>query len=175
MDKRRLRTRAAVGTALALLTGMPLKAQESAEDYRTIVTIMRACAMIAEVPARVACYDNTVASAGEARTSAAPLTTPLATRPAGGFGAETLPQARDAHRARQVDAVELAVTAIRELQPGIAVLTLADGGHWRFVDAASFGYDMPRRGQAVRLERGALGSFYLHFNGQRALRIQRVQ
>lgn len=92
MDKRRLRTRAAVGTALALLTGMPLKAQESAEDYRTIVTIMRACAMIAEVPARVACYDNTVASAGEARTSAAPLTTPLATRPAGGFGAETLPK-----------------------------------------------------------------------------------
>lgn len=159
----------------ALAGSVETQAQDAPADYRTIVTIMRACATIADIPARVACYDNTIAANGPAPArTITPEPAPLAA-PATGFGAETLPREREAMRAQQDDAVELAVTAIREMQPGIATLSLADGGQWRFVDAASFHYDMPRRGQTVRLERGALGSFYLHFNGQRALRIQRVQ
>jgi hypothetical protein len=173
MDKPLFGKTAILAAAGVVLAGAaPARAQQAGEDYRTIVTIMRACATIADIPARMACYDNTIAA--NTRTPAPQAAVPVAPL-AGGFAAETLPQQREAQRAQQDDAVELAVTAVRQLQPGVAVLTLADGGQWRFVDAASFSYDMPARGQTVRLERGALGSFYLHFNGQRALRIQRVQ
>lgn len=181
----------AVAPGLAVLA-LPQAARAQDEDYRQIVTAMRACAAIADVAARVACYDAAslppagavVAGAGSSAPPLAAAASPppsaprqAAVAPAAptGFGSETLPATREARAAQQDEALEIAVSAVREVQPGIAELTLGDGAQWRLTDAASFSYDLPRRGDMVRLQRGALGSFYLHFKGQRALRIQRVR
>lgn len=178
----------AVATGLAVLA-LPQAVRAQDEDYRQIVTAMRACAAIADVAARVACYDAAslppagAVAAGAGSSAPPPLAVaalpprPAAVAPAAptGFGSETLPATREARAAQQDEALEIAVSAVREVQPGIAELTLGDGAQWRLTDAASFSYDLPRRGDMVRLQRGALGSFYLHFKGQRALRIQRVR
>jgi hypothetical protein len=171
---------AAYGLLLATIAGQ-VHAQDRDEDFRATVMTMRSCAAIVDVPERVACYDRAVgrgdgaqSAARAAGASPAPAAIVQAA-PLSGFGAETLPQERAARQAELAGNVQLAVVAVRQNQPGIATLTMADGSRWRFVDPASFGFDMPRVGETVRLERGSLGGFYLHFNGQRALRIQRVQ
>jgi hypothetical protein len=174
--------------ALAALAAPALApaAQAQVEDYRQIVIAMRACAEISDITARVACYDGSIAPHGQVSASPSPssasppvqaaapvVAAAPATAPS--FGSEMLPSTRQAREALEETTLDALVVAVREVQPGIAVLTLGDGAQWRFVDAASYGYDMPRRGETVRLQRGSLGSFHLHFNGQRALRVQRIR
>jgi hypothetical protein len=77
---------AALALTAALLLATPAAAQEQATDYEAIVRIMRECARIADVAARVACYDNTVgaerliADAREAPASAPPRAAPVPPR-----------------------------------------------------------------------------------------------
>lgn len=173
-----------VGTG-ALLSGPQALAQE---DYRAIVTIMRACAQIEDVPARVMCYDNNIrpsaaqaAAAGATPPSvAAPAAVP-APGPATGqaaasssFGSEMLESVQRAERAEEPASHTAAVAAIVPQEPGIYLITLADGAQWRFVDAAPNGWSPPRPGDRVELERGSLGSVFLKYDGQRRLRVRRV-
>jgi len=167
------------GTALAGMAAItPAQAQESDEDYRRIVTIMRACATIAEIPARVACYDNNI---GPRETDAGgvspvqPARRVDATPAATGFGADLLASEREVRRTSQAQQAEVRVTGAREEQPGIYILTLTDGAEWRFTDSATFSYEVPRAGDTVKLERGALGSVLMHFDGQRGIRVQRIR
>lgn len=155
----------------------PATAQEADEDYRRIVTIMRACATIEDVPARVACYDNNIGPPdGRVNASAPPPPAPrLAPPPAAGFGADLLPREREARRSSQEQETEERVTAAREEQPGIYVLTLADGAEWRFTDSATPSYEVPGAGDLIKLQRGALGSVLMSFDGQRAIRVKRIR
>lgn len=164
---------------VAVVAAAPVHAQE---DYKTIVTIMRACSQIDDVTARVTCYDNNIAPRTAEGAAASPPRAPsvpdLPTdsgRPAG-FGAETLRQpATPATRAARPDEASLRVTAISERAPGIHLMSFDDGSQWQLVDAAPFSYSLPERGEAVIVERASLGSFMLRFSDQRALRIKRVR
>src|SRR5690606_22600108 len=95
--------RIAVAAASALAASLPSQVQAQDEDYRTIVTIMRACSTIADVPARVACYDNNIRPGAPPVAAAAPGASGPAPAPAArqaeaapraptGFGAASLPQ-----------------------------------------------------------------------------------
>lgn len=171
------------GAALCAGLAAPAAAQESDEDYRRIVTIMRACATIADVPARVACYDNNIAPPDGGAISSATLPPPQPavrqagreTLPAAGFGADLLPSEREARRTSQQQESEERVAATREEQPGIYVLTLADGAEWRFTDSANPSYEVPGVGDLIKLQRGALGSVLMSFDGQRAIRVKRIR
>lgn len=164
---------------LASLQAMPLRAQD--EDYERIVIIMRACAEIEDVMARVTCYDNNIGprrqasgiTPGSARTDSPPAATANAA-PAG-FGAEMVRQPEAERRRGRQDNLAAEVSASREIEPGIYLLTLSDGAQWQFVDSAPLAYDPPRSGDRVELERGSLGSVFLEFADQRRLRVRRVR
>ncbi len=160
---------AIVCCALPLCWAMPASAQD--EDFERTVIIMRACAQIAEVAARVTCYDNTMAPPGDQVAVIAPAPQ--------GLGAEqielTRAQAREQARERQQDNLVAQVTAVATVSPGIYSVTLSDGGQWVFVDEAPFGYAAPRAGSSVRIERGALGSYRLRYDSQESLRVRRVR
>lgn len=178
----------AVGTA-----AFPAAAQD--EDYRAIVTIMRACAQIEDVAARVMCYDNNIRPPASASRLAPPapatpaVTPPLSQGPAraaspstaaspapqASFGSETLPRSVAESAAPAGEAITARVTEARLTQPGIYLLSLADGTQWRFTDAAPTTYDPPRSGDEVTIERGALGSYLMRYNSQRAQRMVRVR
>ena len=173
---------AAGGAAmLSLALASPASAQE---DYRAIVTIMRACAAIDDVAARVMCYDNNIQPPAQADASSGPSAAvaaspiapvaPSAPSPSG-FGSEMVAPPRAEVQARDEEQVIAQVAAVDRVEPGIFLITLADGAQWRFVDPAPNAYDPPRAGAQIELERGSLGSVFLTFADQRRLRVIRVR
>ena len=169
----------------------PATATAQDEDYERIVTIMRACSQIDDMVARVTCYDNNVGQSQRVVASSSPAPAPLPSPPPAvrnavpassprtqpeSFGAEMLPQVRAEQReSRGDDEITSTVSAARMVEPGIYLLTLADGAQWRFVDGATMAFVPPRAGDEVRLERGSLGSVFMHFDGQKGLRVRRVR
>jgi hypothetical protein len=171
-----------IAGAVLLTSGWsgPVAAQE---DYRSIVTIMRACSQIADVPARVMCYDNNIrpqagsaASAPQAPAAAmAPAPSAAPAAPAPSFGSEMLAPVRSPEQAAAEDAAQGTVAAIVPQEPGMYLITLADGAQWRFVDAAPSAWNPPRAGAQVEFERGSLGTVFMTYDGQRRLRVRRVR
>lgn len=163
--------------AAAMAVAWPLPATAQDEDFERTVIIMRACAQITDVAARVTCYDNTMAPAVAQPPAARP---PVATPPQPqGLGAEQVVpdrvQAREVARERQAENLVAQVTGVARVSPGIFTLTLADGSQWTFVDEAPFGYAAPRAGSSVRIERGSLGSYLLRYDSQQSLRVRRLR
>ena len=164
------------GLAIAgLAWSGPARAQT---DYEAVVRLMSECAWIAEIEARVACYDKTmeaarlIASVPGAQANPAP-TAPAERRPTG-FGGESLRE-REPVRETGTEEVRATVRAARRTEPGIYLLTLDDGAQWRFVEAVPPSYDPPRTGTEIELRRGSLGSFLMRYADQRSVRVQRVQ
>lgn len=149
-------------------------------DYEAIVKMMRECATITDVPARVSCYDNTIdaerliGGSAQAGSEPAPGTPGTSAQRAGGFGADSLRQPRPSSDAEDQQ-VTLVVTAAQRLQPGIYLLTLEDGSQWQFVDAVPLSYDNPRAGSQIELARASLGSFQMRYASQRPVRIRRLR
>jgi len=168
--------RIALAASLVCVAPIPAAAQD--EDYERIVTIMQACSGIADVAARVTCYDNNIRP-GAADAASAPdqAQAPVSAPVPAGFGSEMLAPTREERVARAEDdaAATASVAAIQRLEPGIYLITLADGAQWRFVDAAPSAWNPPRPGDEVELERGSLGSVFLAYDGQRRLRVRRVR
>lgn len=182
-DRPRLSIRLFAGSLL-LASGWAAPAQAQ-EDYRSIVTVMRACSQIADVPARVMCYDNNIrpqdgpaASAPQASAPAMPL--PPASRadlpaPAPSFGSEILVPTRSPEQVAAEDNAQGTVAAIVPQEPGMYLITLTDGAQWRFVDAAPQSWNLPRPGAQIEFERGSLGTVFMTYDGQRRLRVRRVR
>lgn len=184
MTRKHLARATALAAALAapVLEAVPAKAQ-AGTDYEAIVRLMRECARIADVPSRVACYDNNVgrdvpradtAFGTPPQARAAPAQSPSPAPRATGFAADSLPQTRE-ERAAQINRIELKVTAISELEPRVYRLTLDDGGVWETTEPAPRSFDPPRRGSSIALSRAALGGFLLDYADQPTVRIRRVK
>ncbi|MEN7538316.1 hypothetical protein [Aurantiacibacter flavus] len=170
---------AAAMVAVMAAAGSPARAQD--EDYRAIVIIMRACSQIEDVAARVTCYDNNIAArtAPAARSAPRPAPVPApapAAAVASDFGAENLPEVRQAAReSRGDDEIVRRVRRADEIEPGLYLLTLDDNSKWRFSESMGLSYFPPGARSEVRIERGALGSYRLYADGQRAVRVMRVR
>lgn len=163
----------------ATVPAVPALAQQG--DYERIVIIMRACAEIDDVMARVTCYDNNIGEGSRGNAAMSAPAAPSATRDTAadqtpnGFGADMVRQPAEVRRSGRQNAAAAQVAQVRELEPGIHLLTLSDGAQWQFVDSAPFGYEVPREGDDIDFERGALGSVFLEYADQRRLRVRRIR
>ena len=72
----------------------------------------------------------------------------------------------------EVDHIESTVASAQQGGMGRWVITLEDGSTWAQTDDLIVA-GRPRRGNRVRVERGALGSFRMRINGQPAIRVRR--
>lgn len=179
--------------AMALTTGISMAAllpsQAAAQvDGAIVLNILQECAKISDATSRLACYDSNIQSAGNiapqaatnsapngaAGASAAPLSSPA---PSGGFGAESMhkPETRAAAAADRVEIISARVTQATEHQPGIYLVELEDGAQWLFNETVSNNYRAPTSGSNVEIQRAALGSFLLRFDGQQAIRVRRLR
>lgn len=130
---------------------------------------LRACATIAEIDARVACYDALSASEEPA---------PQAAAGPRGLGSEQVPRARSPQPERvtaQADSIEATVVASVEREPGIHLVTLEDGAQWQFVEGVSLAYNPPRPGASVEIRSASMGSYLMRYQGQAAVRVRRVR
>ena len=149
------------------------------------LNIMRECAKIDDPTARLACYDNNI-RAGGANPRAIPGQMP---RPNGGgavanpnapigFGADDLrtqsPERFDPGRGGPSE-ISTTVADARERQPGIYLVTLASGAQWLFAEGVNKTYSPPRKGDKVRIERGALGSYLMMVGKQAGVKVTRIR
>jgi hypothetical protein len=171
--------------AIVLLSGAALAAAPAVAQVPPDITlnIMRECAKIDDPTARLACYDNNIRAAG-----ANPRSIPgQMARPNGGgavanpnapsgFGADDL-RTQSPERFAPPGAKEISTTVAeaRERQPGIYLVTLASGAQWLFAEGVSKTYSPPRKGDTVRIERGALGSYLMMVGKQAGVKVTRIK
>ena len=169
------------GAASVLLAGGPASAQM---DQTTAVNILRECARIDDPSARLACYDNNIRNVGGTPRLSTPGqmpvvqggAAPVAANSPRGFGAEDVrtPE-RFATPSDQLQQIDARIASIRAREPGVYAFTLDDGAEWLFAESVSQGYRLPRAGSVVEIERGALGSFLMRFEGQSPVPVRRLR
>lgn len=171
---------AASATSL-LLAASPAAAQV---DDGIVLNIMRECAKIDDPTARLACYDNNIRSAGATPRASVPGqmqapqggSAPASSSSPQGFGSEDIrtPQ-RLQTPATSLREISARVQNIRPREPGVYLVTLEDGAQWRFAEGVPQSFRLPRAGSTIRIERGALGSFLMRFDGQQAVPVIRIR
>lgn len=162
-----------IAIAISAMTGL-LGAQAQAQSSApTTIERLRQCGRIADVPARVACYD--AIPTDEPQAAALPATAALPPEPAQPAGFGSRQPAHPGPSAEQPEAIEATVAAAVEREPGIHLLTLEDGAEWLFVEGVRASYDPPRRGSKIEIRSAALGSYLLRFQDQPAVRVRRVR
>jgi hypothetical protein len=174
--------------AIVLITGAALAVSATPGmaqvDPSITLNIMRECAKIDDPTARLACYDNNVRVGGA--TGAIPgqmarpngggaVVNPNAPR---GFGADDLrTQSQERFNPERGGPSKIATTIAdaHERQPGIYLITLSDGAQWLFTEGVSYTYAPPRKGDPVRIERGALGSYLMMVGKQNGVKVMRIK
>lgn len=173
------------GVAVAGLGWFATPASAQVDDA-IVLSIMRECAKIGDPTARLACYDNNIRSAGGNPSSVpgqmpAPRggAAPVAADQPQGFGAENIqtPQerVRTSRPSGEIDEINVRVASARERQPGVWLVELENGNQWLFNESVPNTYRAPRRGDTVKIERGALGSYLMRVNNQSVVQVRRVR
>lgn len=173
-----------LAVAVASLTLSATSASAQAERT-AVVDILIECAKIDDPTARLACYDNNMSRVGATPRATVPGqvrgvvggAAPVESRGAHGFGADDV-RAQSPERfagAGQADEIHPRVTAIRPREPGIFLVTLEDGAQWLFAESVPSNFRLPRSGETVEIERGALGSYLMRIDGQPGVPVRRIR
>jgi hypothetical protein len=150
-----------------------------------VINIMRECAKIDDPTARLACYDNNIRAAGaNPRSIPGQMARPngggavASPNAPGGFGADDLrTQSPERFNPGRNGATEVTtrVASSVEREPGVWLVTLEGGAQWLFAESTPRTYLPPQRGDSVRIERGALGSYLLVANHQQGVKVTRIK
>ncbi len=138
------------------------------------------CKAIADPAARLACYDTQVGKLEQAAASGDVVVADRASvreakKGLFGFKLPTLGIFGGGDDDKdEVKAIEGTVASARTFGYGSWRLTLADGSIWEQVDAERLVFD-PVSGNKVKISKGALGVFRMNIDGQRAIKVRRVE
>ena len=174
-----------LGAAALAIPAGPAAAQA---DRTIVLNIMVECAKIDDPTARLACYDNNIRQVGGTIRNTVPGQSvrgisggaaPIeGSQGAQGFGAEDVQFARPGPAPRpagQVDEIHPRVASVTAREPGIYRVGLEDGTIWDFAEGVSAQYRLPRRGDTIEIERGALGSYLMRIDGQSPVPVRRIR
>lgn len=163
---------------LLLLTA-PAAAFGQASDAS--VARFNECAAVQDDTQRLACFDRVTREVRAAtQPQGATPSSPAATQQAraredrDNFGLNA--QQREAQRppsVRTIDRLTARVAAARPFGAGYWAIMLEDGAIWEIREANPT-YRAPRRGETIRIRRGALGGYLLYAGGQSSVRVTRV-
>lgn len=164
--------------AMLLLPPAAVQAQPS----DAAVARFNACAAIREDAERLRCFD-TVTRAVRAEAQAAPRST-TPSRPAQtaqtrarsereNFGLNATRQRQRRGEAPQIKNLTAKVAATREFGAGYWMILLDDGAIWEVTELRSM-FEPPRRGDTIRIRRGAIGGYLLYVGRQASINARRV-
>lgn len=171
----------AVATGIALACAVPAAAKDKApppppQAYKDMV----ACKAIPDPAARLACFDAQVGKLEQATAAGEVVVTDRAavreTRK-GLFGFK-LPSlglfGGDDDDKDEIKEILGTVAAARTFGYGSWRITLEDGSVWEQTDSERLVFD-PRKGDKVKIYKAALGTYRMNIDGQRAIRVRRVE
>lgn len=173
--------------AAAIAFGAAPATAQIADDVA--LNIMRECAKIDDPTARLACYDNNMTRAGATARATVPGQTvrgvtgggaPIDTQTQGpqGFGFEdvrAIDPARFQPRPGELEEIHPRIASVTPREPGVYLFTLEDGSQWLIAESVGREYRVPRRGEQIEIERGALGSFLMRSEGQAPVAVRRTR
>lgn len=166
----------AAGLGFAAVMAGPGLAVAQSEAYQTGVQAVLACQDVKGDKAQLACFRHAAKLLAEhpaagpapegstAQAVQAPAPVP--------FGAPPPRAPRD--RSAEARSAELVVRSMGDLGDGRAILNLADGSSWVETEAEPI-TSAVKRGDKVRLEKGALGGYLLVLPHRSAIRIRRLR
>lgn len=138
------------------------------------------CRAIGEAGARLACFDGAVARLDEAEKAGEVVVldrSQVRTAKREAFGLRLpsfdLFDRTDTQRLEEVDNLESTIASAGQDGYGRWTVTLANGQTWKQTDSNRL--NRARRGDAVTLRRGALGSFFMRVGRQPGVRAERLR
>jgi hypothetical protein len=168
--------------ASVLLSASPSEAKDKApapppQAWQDMVK----CRQITDSAARLACFDAQVAKLEQAASNGDLV---LADRESvrktkrGLFGFNVslggLFGGDDDKKTEEISEIDTTISSARPFGYGAWRVTLADGSVWEQIDEAKLVFD-PQSGNKIHIYKGALGIYRANIDGQRAIKIRRVQ
>lgn len=166
--------------AMAFLTSGAIAAdkKDTLPDARPLVfEALVNCRSIAEATERLACYDAKVAAIDEAEKKdelvlADKKSMQEARRGLFGFSLPKLKMFGNANGEGEGELVAKIASAY-QANMGKLTIVLEDGARWVQIDSQSL-YRLPKSGTEVKIRPAAMGSYFANIDGQRAIRMKRV-
>lgn len=167
------------GTLTSIAAFPAIAADKTAAPPQTYQDLVQ-CKSIADAAQRLSCYDAQIEKLEKAAASGEVVVTDRASvreakRGLFGFRMPSLgifglgDQDQD-----ELTSIDGMVSAARQFGYGYWRVTLADGSVWEQVDTERLVFD-PAKGSKVKIYRGALGTFRMNIDGQRAIKVRRVE
>ncbi len=177
----------ALACSAALLTALPASALAKDDGENTpppaIFQDVIDCQKVTDTTARLSCYDqkvSTLAAAQESREVVIADREQIKEARRGLFGF-SLPKIRlfgggsdDKDKEERIQELQTTITSAREFGYGKWLLTLEEGGRWQQTDSIRLNAE-PRSGDTILIKTAAMGSYLASINGQRSIRVKRVE
>jgi len=184
MANERMLRWAGVGAATALLAVTAAGAQTGGSSGAAVIDAVKGCRAIAAADQRLACFDKATAALDSAiqtheitvmdkqevrRTRRSLFGFSVPDIPLFGGGSSKTDSAAEATEVTELDTL---VTAIKPVSYGKFDITTTEGAIWRNSDEIDF---PPKPGSKVHIKKGAIGNYFLRFDGGKAVRGSRVR
>lgn len=168
-------TKGALLAAALTLTAGGVQAADRAPVLQAVVD----CRAIADSNARLACYDAAAARLEEAETKGDVVVLDReqrqqARREAFGFTLPSFDILNRGEPAEKLDRVTFKVVRATQANDGSWTLELDSGAVWRQTDQEGLSR-RPKPGTTVEIRNAAMGGYFMNVDGQRAIRVKRVQ
>lgn len=177
----------ALACSAAFLAALPASALARDDDEKTpppaIFQDVIDCQKMTDTTARLSCYDEkvaTLAAAQESRQVVIADREQIKEARRGLFGF-SLPKIRlfsggsdEKDKEERIEELQTTITSARQFGYGKWILTLAEGGRWQQTDTIRLNSD-PRSGDTILIKTAAMGSYLASINGQRSIRVKRVE
>jgi len=178
MNLSRARARLAAGVFVAGAVGAVAVAQPQAAAIPAAVRQVLECRNQKEDATRLRCYDTAVAELARTISTGDVVAVSQADvanvrRQAFGFRMPSLSLFDRGRDEKEVERITATVDRAYRRGDGSWVLELDGGGVWAQIDQETI--RPPRKGSKVEIRRGAIGSFLINVDGQRAFRAKRLE
>ena len=176
----RLHRIAFVGAAILVCASTALAKDKAPPPQPQAYKDLVECRSIPDPAARLACYDAQVGKLEQAAASGDVVVADRATvrearKGLFGFRLPTLGIFGGGEDDKdEVKSIEGTVKTARPFGYGSWRVTLADGSVWEQIDDERLVFD-PVTGNKVKISKGALGTFRMNIDGQRAIKVRRVE
>ncbi len=165
----------------AVICGPAVAADKEARSRTARLQALTDCRKVVDGPERLTCYDSAAAAldVAEARGDIVVVDRAEVTkvsRQAFGFSLPSLSifeRGDDKGTPDVLDRIATVATRAYE-QAGKWVVEVEDGGVWLQTDSEIL-MRTPRKGSKIEIRKAALGSFFMNVDGQRALRVKRIE
>ncbi|HEX8234124.1 MAG TPA: hypothetical protein VF559_12365 [Caulobacteraceae bacterium] len=167
----------AAGAALAL--ALPSLAADPPAKRAGVFQKMLDCRAVTDSAERLACYDQAAAQFEQAETQGQVVVVDRAQmrevrRQVFGFNVPSMSLFTRGEKEEEVNNLSTTVTAARQDPYGKWVITIEGGAVWKQTEVVEL-VRRPKPGSKVEIRSGALGSFFMNVDGQRAVKVERVK